>query len=227
MNPDIERLELATRVLGPLCDEFVFTGGTITSLLITDPAAPPTRRTVDVDAVVEVVSLVAYYELEERLREARLQQRSDAPVVCRWFHGQLILDVMPTDEAILGFSNRWYLDAYRNPMDFHLPSGHMIKIVSPAYFLATKLAAFDGRGQGDYQASHDIEDIVAVVDGRREILTETMNAVSEVGNYLRQRFGELLDSPPFVAALPGHLAGERNRESIVLARLRMLAGRYR
>jgi len=38
-------------------------------------------------------------------------------------------------------------------------------MVTGLYFLATKFAAFDGRGKGDYMASHDLEDIVAVVDG--------------------------------------------------------------
>lgn len=227
MTPDLERLELAAQVLGLLCDECVFTGGTITSLLITDPAAPPTRPTEDVDAVVEVVSRVEYYALEARLREAGLEQRHDAPVACRWFLGKLVLDVMPTNEQILGFSNRWYADAYRHPMDFRLPSGTNIKIVSPIHFLATKLEAFDGRGNGDYQASHDIEDIIAVIDGRREILVEIIDTESEVGTYLRRRFNDLLDDQPFVDALNGHLAGEQQRLPIVLARLYALAGKHR
>jgi hypothetical protein len=47
-----------------------------------------------------------------------------------------------------------------------LPSGAGVRSVSAPYFLATKLEAFDGRGSGDYLTSHDIEDLVAVIDGR-------------------------------------------------------------
>lgn len=46
-----------------------------------------------------------------------------------------------------------------------LPSGKHIRMVSAPYFLITKLEAFDGRGGGDYLLSHDIEDIIAVLDG--------------------------------------------------------------
>jgi len=49
-------------------------------------------------------------------------------------------------------------------------------MVLAPYFLATKLEAFDGRGKGDYLSSHDIEDIVAVLDGRPEILDELLKA---------------------------------------------------
>jgi hypothetical protein len=36
--------------------------------------------------------------------------------------------------------------------------------------------AFDGRGKGDYLASHDIEDIIAVLDGRPVIVDEVKRA---------------------------------------------------
>jgi hypothetical protein len=48
-----------------------------------------------------------------------------------------------------------------NAVHIQLPSGKSIKMVSAAYFLITKLEAFDGRGAGDYLMSHDIEDIIA------------------------------------------------------------------
>jgi hypothetical protein len=39
----------AARLLKPLLDERVFTGGCVTGLLITDEAAPANRPTMDVD----------------------------------------------------------------------------------------------------------------------------------------------------------------------------------
>ncbi|MCK4690308.1 MAG: hypothetical protein KAT20_00755 [Desulfuromonadales bacterium] len=35
-----------------------------------------------------------------------------------------------------------------------------------AHFIATKLEAFFGRGNGNYWGSHDLEDIMTVIDGR-------------------------------------------------------------
>ena len=45
-------------------------------------------------------------------------------------------------------------------------------MVKAPFFLATKLAVFDGRGEGDYVLSHDMEDIIVLLDGRRGIVEE-------------------------------------------------------
>ena len=42
--------------------------------------------------------------------------------------------------------------------------------MTPACFLATKLAAFGDRGRRNPTASHDLEDMIAVIDGRPEII---------------------------------------------------------
>lgn len=76
------------------------------------------------------------------------------------------------------------------------------------YFLATKLAAFDGRACGDYMMSHDIEDLVAVIDGRAEICLEVQNSDETVRSHLADRFQTLLQSTRFLAAVPGHLPGD-------------------
>jgi hypothetical protein len=45
----------------------------------------------------------------ERLRALGfLEDTSEGAPLCRWVHSGTILDVMPLDEKILGFSNRWY-----------------------------------------------------------------------------------------------------------------------
>src|SRR4030067_503869 len=84
----------------------------------------------------------------------------------RWGAADVIWDVMPTRPEILGFGNEWYQPALDAAVTVVLPSGKRIRMVTAPYFLVTKLAAFDSRGKGDYVASHDMEDIVAVLDGR-------------------------------------------------------------
>lgn len=54
-NPNLPMLESVVAALGPLCPRFVFIGGCVTELLITDAATPPVRTTRDVDVIVEVV----------------------------------------------------------------------------------------------------------------------------------------------------------------------------
>lgn len=105
-DPNRELFERVVLLLRPLLGELVFVGGCATGLLVTDAAAGRIRPTKDVDAIVEVTSYAKYIKLSERLRAVGLMEdaREGAPI-CRWRHQDLIIDVMPTDERILGFSN--------------------------------------------------------------------------------------------------------------------------
>lgn len=101
--------------LGPLRSKVVFLGGSATGFHITDKAEPEIRATRDVDIIVEVASIMGYHKLEITLRELGFFQKmqEDDPI-CRWYIDDVMVDVMPTDENILGFSNRWYLPAIKN-----------------------------------------------------------------------------------------------------------------
>lgn len=215
-NPNLEILMLAVEQLGELADEMVFLGGCATGLLITDSAAPPIRVTKDVDAIIQVVSLAQYHRISEKLREKGFQEdMSDGAPICRWISNNVILDVMPTDSKILGFSNRWYVSATRNAVHIQLPSGKSIKMVSAPYFLITKLEAFDGRGAGDYLMSHDIEDIIALLDGRAEIIGEIRKADTRLASELAKRFSELLQSNQFIEAISGHMPTDTTSQARV------------
>ena len=226
-SPNIEILEIAAARLGELRDELVFLGGCATGLLISDIAAPPIRMTRDVDVIAEVASLSDYHRLSARLRDKGFREdlSDDAPI-CRWVADAVILDLMPTDARILGFGNRWYAPALRAAVRVELPSGETVNSVSAPYFLATKLEAFDGRGNGDYLTSHDIEDLVAVIDGRAELLTELADSADDLKSYLADRFASLLVTRAFMDALPGHLSpgrAEQSRIPLVTDRIQVIA----
>lgn len=208
-NPNLAILELAVERLGSITDVMVFVGGCATGLLLTDVAARPARVTHDVDVITEVASLGEYHRLSSRLRERgfREDQSPEAPV-CRWIAEGIVLDVMPTRAEILGFGNEWYQPALDTAASLKLPSGRAVRMVTAPYFLATKLAAFEGRGNGDYVMSHDMEDIVAVLDGRPEIIDEVKRTEEALQAHLADRFTKLLRNPDFLAALPGHLPGD-------------------
>ena len=90
-------LEQVALALGPLVDEIVFVGGTVPSLLITDPAAPPVRPTKDVDIVVDTRTHSEHAAFEKRLRAQGFQIK--APPICRYGIGNILLDVMTHDCA--------------------------------------------------------------------------------------------------------------------------------
>jgi hypothetical protein len=127
----------------------------------------------------------------------------------------VILDVMPTDTEILGFGNQWYKTAAENAESMELPSGINIQMVSAPYFLVTKLEAFDGRGKGDYLASHDIEDVIAVLDGRPEIVSEVRQSEPELAVELAGRFQGLLREGRFVDAVSGHMPTDETSQARV------------
>ncbi len=160
-------------LLRPILGELVFVGGAVTSLLVTDEGAGLPRTTLDVDAIAEITSYAEYTAFGERLRALGFSEdTSEGAPLCRWIHSGTILDVMPLDEKILGFSNRWYRAAMEAATTHQLVRDLDIRVVTAPYFLATKIEAFKGRGRRDFLASHDLEDLIFVIDGRSTIVEE-------------------------------------------------------
>jgi predicted nucleotidyltransferase len=226
-DPNLSKIELIAAALGPLCGQLVFVGGCAVGLLITDSAAAPVRVTFDVDLVARVSALSAYHGIEKefvRLGFSR-DTASDAPI-CRWRYRGLEVDLMPTDSKVLGFANRWYPLAVETAQDLKLPSGTIIRLITAPAFLGTKFEAYSDRGGGDMLASHDLEDIINVLDGRPALLEEVENAPAELRAYLRMRFTELLTAPNFLDVLPGMIFPDESlaeRTQVVAERIGLLA----
>lgn len=213
--------------LGDLVDEVVFVGGAVSGLLVTDPAVPSMRPTLDVDVVIEVTTQKDYYRFQERLKERGFSVALDENIICRFRNGPIILDVMPSDENILGFTNKWYAGCVQH-FQYMTLNGIRFRVVNPEYFLATKLEAFYGRGNYDYVLSHDMEDIISVIDGRPEIVKEIFDADEEVRTYLIAQFNSLIANNNFMDALPGHLRPDlasQMRLPILINRIEQLAGK--
>lgn len=168
--------------LDDLVDDVVFVGGATLVLWVTDPGAPPIRPTEDVDVIVEVTTRKAFHSFEDRLRRRSFMNDRESGVICRWRHREsgLILDAMPADARLLGFENRWQGAAMPYAVTRPLPSGRAIRAVPPPFLLATKLEAFNGRGRGDFLGSRDFADVIALVDGREELVDEIRSAPGEL-----------------------------------------------
>ena len=209
-HPNLQLLADAARLLQPLLPELVFVGGGTTALFITDQAAAAIRTSYDVDAIAAIRSYAAYVDFSERLRDIGFTEDDSlgAPI-CRWRQQRIIFDLMPLDEKILGFSNRWYKAAMDTAQEHILANGLRIRAVTAVHFCATKLEAFAGRGRQDYMASHDLEDLVSVLDGRPEIVEEIVLAQYHVRTYIAVGINKLLASPQFMDALPGYLLPDK------------------
>jgi predicted nucleotidyltransferase len=227
-DPNRALFEEVVGLLAPVLNELVFVGGCTTGFFVTDPAATGIRPTKDVDAIVDVTSYAKYTALADRLRALGLvEDTSEGAPLCRWRHGHVIVDVMPTDPGVLGFSNQWYPDAIETALTVRI-AGHAVRIVTPALFLATKLEAFHGRGSDDILTSHDLEDIIAVIDGRPEIVDDVAHAAADVRAYIASEIQALLDNPDFVEALAGFLLPDpasQARRRLLEERLRTMSAR--
>lgn len=119
--------------------------------------------------------------------------------------------------------------------DIALPSGQQIRAIPPPYLLATKLEAWNGRGGGDHLRSHDLEDIITLVDGRSEVADEVEDAPSDLREFLSREIATLLEQPRFLDTIDGTVvgfgrggagsgSGDADRvDEVVLPRLRTLA----
>ncbi|MBW0171816.1 MAG: hypothetical protein KXJ61_16470 [Hydrogenophaga sp.] len=222
-DPNLELLSGMAIAMGPLCEQVVFVGGCATGLLVTQPLLADSRVTEDVDAIVEVASLAGYHALADQLMAQGFKQTMlDNTPPFRWFWQRMQLDLVPLDEKVLGFANRWYRPGFDAAQTATLPTGLRVRHLSAPYFVATKLEAFQDRGRNDVYLSHDLEDIITVIDGRPELLAELPKAPPDVRGFIAGQFTALLQIPDFPNALPG-IVSHSSRAGLVLQRFTEIA----
>lgn len=210
-----------------LKDHVVFLGGSVVSLLITDQAFSGIRPTRDVDMIVDASNRSSFHTIEETLRNAGFRQvlDDDPPIICRWRINSVIVDLMPCDESILGFSNKWYKEAIKNFSVINL-AGTDVRIVSAPYFIATKIEAFLGRGNNDFLGSADLEDIITILDGRSEVVSEMKAAAKKLQTYIAKNFSDWLQNNDFINTLPGLIAPDptsQDRFNLIVDKIKTVA----
>ena len=206
---NIDQIVSVAEQLKELKDEVVFVGGSTTALLVDNVAAGRARQTKDVDFIVDISVRGDYWRFEEKMRNLGFanDQSEDAPM-CRWvmdyLGSKLKVDAMPVEEDILGFSNQWYKESIDTSWEKEIKPGLSIRVVDPVYFLGTKFEAFNGRGNNDVY-SHDLEDVIYVLEHRTGIEMLVYAAAGGIKSYLSQEFKELLVHPDLENTLPGLL----------------------
>ncbi|MFT7371846.1 MAG: putative nucleotidyltransferase [Oleiphilaceae bacterium] len=206
--------------LGDMLSEVVFVGGCTTGLLVTDDfTKEQIRYTDDVDLIVNIASYAAWAQLQVQLRQKGFKESMDEPVICRMLLGELQVDFMPIDDSILGFSNRWYKPALDTAEPYVLNEQLSIFLVKPEYFIGTKLEAYKGRGKGDALASHDIEDLLNIFDGRAAIVSELNAAPEALKKYIQTELNALLEDENFEYAIQSTAHNDSSREALIYERI--------
>ena len=220
---------VATALCDDLLQQVAFVGGCTTGLLLTDEfSKEQVRHTDDVDLIVHVVGYAGISKLQQMLRERGFShaQGEDDPI-CAMQLGDLRVDFMPDEENALGFTNRWYAEALRTAEPYRVTDPVTIRLVQPAFFLATKLAAYRDRGNDDPLESRDIEDILTLFDGRAELLDELQASSLALRRYVADQLGELMRHPDFEYAVQSAALGDAGREALLFERLDLAIGSLR
>jgi hypothetical protein len=158
-------LQQVAEKMGPLREKVVFLGGTVLPLLTTRPTGLCIRKSKDVDLLADFETKDEIYAFEDALWERGFKKRSTG-AVCRWILEEIRIDVLPADPEVVGFNNQWCREAMSAFLRVDLGRGLGVKITAAPWFLAAKFNAFYRRGEGDYNGSYDIYDMLVLIAGR-------------------------------------------------------------
>lgn len=213
------RIKVVHNALGELAGRFFFVGGATVSLY-TDRMADEVRPTDDVDILIELTGRVDYAVLEEQLRSKGFINDVASGVICRYKIKGVTVDVMPTSETILGFTNRWYAAGVKNGISVNLDENTAIRIFDSIHFLASKIEAFKSRGGNDGRWSTDFEDIVYLLNNRSSIWLELRECGEPVLSYLREEIKALLENKYLDEWIGCHLEfSEQKRGAYIIGSL--------
>jgi len=214
-------LETVANTLGDdLLQTVAFVGGCTTGLLVTDEfSRQGIRFTDDVDLIVGMLGKGSWQSLRDQLIERGFHESHRDPVMCRLRINDIKVDFMPDDADVLGFTNRWYKVALNTARPYRLTSRRQINLVTPPLYVATKFEAYKGRGEGDLLGSHDIEDILTLVDGRPELAEEIRTTQKAIASYIADEFISLTALPDILYAVQSTSSGNAERADLILDRI--------
>lgn len=223
---NIERLQKVADGLDDLNEKITYVGGSVTGLYPEpDDANSNSHQTTDVDCVVEFYSFKEKEEFERLLRQHDFHEDQNGGVICRWLYQDIQVDIMPSDERYLHFTNRWYSPGIRNRKKYLLPNGRTIYIMSAPYFVASKLEAINGRAGNDYRGSTDFEDVVYILNYCKNFADRCRKECNcELMSFLSEEFGKIIQRPNLREEIECSLPfGEEERTETVIEVIRALS----
>ncbi|MBK8503109.1 MAG: hypothetical protein IPL46_13380 [Saprospiraceae bacterium] len=162
------RIKAIAIALEELNEQVVFVGGAAVSLYGDETQIPDHRPTDDIDVIIEMATYGQFAQIQDRLRALGFREDAFSRVICRWTFEDIIVDIMPLDDKLWGFSNVWYQRAYPFRELIEL-DGISVYRLPVSYFLLTKWEALKNRDGGiDWRWSQDFEDMVKIMVGTKE-----------------------------------------------------------
>lgn len=220
----LAKLRRIAMALGAVGERVVFIGGAIAPLLQTDQRLLRVRPTKDVDAIAASTSYTDFDQFQRELRtrgfrEAAMAAGATGGHAHRWIapNDGGFFDIVPGGAHFGGTGSMTdvYALSSRISVDLAEPGlaepGHgapcVVRHASAVAFLALKWAAFNDRGKADPFASHDLEDIVAVILSRPMLAAEYDAAPESIRHLIATATNALLSDPNAEELLHAQLNG--------------------
>ena len=77
--------------------------------------------------IIEILNYSHRAVLEEKLRSIGFNHDVESGIVCRYKIRGIIVDIMPTDDSSIGFSNRWYPEGFEKAAVYEIDKRKEIK----------------------------------------------------------------------------------------------------
>lgn len=224
-NFELNRFAIKTiaEALKDLNKHVVYVGGAVVSMYIDDLAADDVRPTLDVDLSMEIVSVSQLESIRQQLTHLGFHQSSEDNVICRFRYKDIKVDVMSTKEVGWAPANPWFATGHKKSQTFKIHDTE-IRCLSLPYFLASKFSAYLSRGKNEPRASHDIEDIVYVMNYCLNFEHQILQSESEVKDFLINCFEKILANTNPQEAVLANLSHEdqQYRYDKIMAKLRFI-----
>ncbi len=219
---NLEVVEKVAKQLGPLNEKIVFVGGAIVSVYISDDGAEEVRSTDDIDFTIQLSNYSEWNLLLDELSKKGFSPNPFGSSICSYIWEGIEIDVMPSENSPIGESNTWYKPGFNSLLTIYI-NDQQIRVLSPPYFLATKFEAHKSRSK-DPRTSHDLEDIIYVLNNREEIVEEIKNSDNIVKEYLIAEISNLLSNKHFIEIIQSHLqpSTRNSRLPILIQKLKAI-----
>jgi len=204
-------IQKVAKALGILNEQVAFVGGAVVGIYVDDPAAEDVRPTDDLDITMAIVSLHELEAIRETLTQKGFTQSAVDNVICRFRYEGIKVDVMNTQALGWAPANRWFAPGFAQRESIKVMDVR-ISVLPLPYFMASKFDAFNDRGINDPRSSHDLEDLVYILDNRTDVEEQLNMAPTDVKPFLVEQLRSILSEPAKQEAVLGNLNYENRSD---------------
>ena len=221
-----DRIAAAARAIAPLLNRVVFTGRQVAPYLETSPLSTGERATFADDAVVRVISTGALDRIAADLLRLGLVRGARSGTNERWkVDESLTLEFTQVSGLETDPGAIWLEYASLLTMAVDVGDGLRARITGAPALLALDWAAFRAGGESPLD-SGELEDIIALVAGRSEVVRELAAAPPELRAFVTAETRRFLEYQGAGHVMQSAIPGARHLPALVdrvAERLRSIA----